>query len=139
VIRLVNELVAQAAERRASDIHLEPFEDRMRVRTRIDGVLRDLEPVPWALRHAVVSRIKIMARLNIAERRLPQDGRLKMVIRGRPIDLRVATAPTLQGESVVLRLLDRESVALDFAALGIEGAACSASSRCSTGRTASSW
>jgi general secretion pathway protein E len=121
VIRLVNQLIARASEQRASDIHIEPFEDRVRVRYRIDGALREMDPLPRAYRHAAVSRLKIMARLNIAERRLPQDGRIKLAVRGRPIDLRIATVPTLHGESVVIRLLDRESVALDFAALGLSG------------------
>lgn len=121
VIRLVNQLIARAAEQRASDIHIEPFEDRVRVRYRIDGALREADPLPERHRQAVISRIKIMARLNIAERRLPQDGRAKLAVRGTPIDLRVATMPTLHGESVVLRLLDRQSVALDFAGLGMGG------------------
>ncbi len=121
VIRLVNQLIARASEQRASDIHIEPFEGRVRVRYRIDGVLREADPLPRAYRYAAVSRIKILARLNIAERRLPQDGRIKLAVRGRPIDLRIATVPTLHGESVVIRLLDRESVALDFGALGLEG------------------
>jgi general secretion pathway protein E len=121
VIRLVNQLVTRANEQRASDIHIEPFEDRVRVRYRIDGTLREMDPLPRVYRDAAVSRIKIMARLNIAERRLPQDGRIKLAVRGRPIDLRIATVPTLHGESVVIRLLDRESVALDFAALGLAG------------------
>jgi general secretion pathway protein E len=121
VIRFVNQLISRAAEQRASDIHIEPFENQVRVRYRIDGMLREMEPVPSRYRQAVISRIKIMARLNIAERRLPQDGRIKLAIRGTPIDLRVATMPTMHGESVVMRLLDRQSVALDFAALGIAG------------------
>jgi general secretion pathway protein E len=121
VIRIVNQLIARAKEARASDIHLEPFENRLRVRYRIDGALRDVEPPPAQLRAAIVSRIKIMARLNIAERRLPQDGRIKLAVRGVPIDLRIATVPSMHGECVVLRLLDREAVRLDFDALGIRG------------------
>jgi len=121
VIRLVNQLIARAVEARASDIHIEPFEGTLRVRLRIDGVLRDVDPPPARLRAAVTSRIKIMARLNIAERRLPQDGRVKITLRGREIDLRIATLPTMHGESVVMRILDRGSVELDFAALGFEG------------------
>src|SRR5882724_1676241 len=121
VIRLVNNLIAKAMEARASDIHIEPFEDRLRVRYRIDGVLREVEPPPGRFRAAIVSRIKIMARLNIAERRLPQDGRIKLAVRGTPIDLRIATVPTMHGECVVLRLLNREGVRLDFAALGLGG------------------
>jgi len=121
VIRLVNHLISRAIEQRASDIHVEPFEDRLRVRYRIDGVLREVEAPPVRLRAAVVSRLKIMARLNIAERRLPQDGRIKVAVRGIPVDLRVATVPTMHGESVVMRLLNRDAVRLDFAALGIAG------------------
>ena len=121
VIRLVNQIITRAAEQRASDVHIEPFDDHVRVRYRVDGVLREMESIPSRFRHAVISRIKIMARLNIAERRLPQDGRAKLVIRGTPTDIRVATAPTVHGESVALRLLDRQNVALDFADLGITG------------------
>ncbi|MGE5506297.1 MAG: type II secretion system ATPase GspE [Actinomycetota bacterium] len=118
VIRLVNLLIARAAEARASDIHLEPFEGRLRVRIRIDGRLVEAEEPPARLKAAVISRIKVMARLDIAERRLPQDGRIKLAIRGRELDLRVSTVPTLHGEAVVMRLLDREGAALDLAALG---------------------
>jgi general secretion pathway protein E len=109
VIRLVNNLIARAVERRASDIHLEPFERDFRARYRIDGVLVLVDPPARDLRAAVVSRIKLMARLNIAERRLPQDGRIQLKILGRDIDLRVSTLPTLHGESVVMRLLDRSA------------------------------
>ncbi len=121
VIRTVNRLIAEAAELRASDIHLEPREYGLAVRYRIDGVLQEQPPPPARLAAAIVSRIKIMARLDIAERRLPQDGRIKMVIKGTGLDLRVSTLPSIHGEGVVLRLLDREQVALDFAALGITG------------------
>ncbi len=121
VIRLVNHLISKAVEMRASDIHIEPYERRVRVRYRIDGVLSEAEAPPNRLRAAVISRIKIMAKLNIAETRLPQDGRIKLAIRGKEIDLRVSTMPTMHGESVVLRVLDRGSVALDFATLGFEG------------------
>ena len=122
VIRLVNQIIARAVDQRASDIHLEAFENHVRLRYRIDGVLREADPPPRTLRAAIVSRIKIMARLNIAERRLPQDGRIKLAIRGKTIDLRVATLPAMHGEGVVLRILDRDSVALDFVSLGIAGA-----------------
>ena len=121
VIRLVNQLITKAAEARASDIHIEAFENKLRVRYRIDGVLREVDPPPNRFRAAIVSRVKIMARLNIAERRLPQDGRIKLAIRGTPIDLRVSTIPSMHGEGVVMRILDRQSVSLDFQALGIEG------------------
>jgi general secretion pathway protein E len=118
VIRLVQGLVTRAAEMGASDIHIEPGEDGMRVRYRIDGALTTIETLPLSARAAVTSRVKIMARMNIAERRLPQDGRIKANVRGREIDLRASTMPTLHGESVVLRILDRASVELDFSALG---------------------
>jgi len=120
VVRIVNRLISKAAELRASDIHLEPSEQGLRARYRIDGVLRDIEPPPAQLRAAIISRLKIMARLNIAERRLPQDGRIRLAVRGKDIDLRVATLPTMHGEAVVLRVLDRSSVALDFVSLGFE-------------------
>jgi general secretion pathway protein E len=109
VIRLVNNMIARAVEQRASDIHLEPFEKDFRLRFRIDGVLYNMDPPPRELRAAVVSRLKLMAKLNIAERRLPQDGRIKQRTLGREIDLRVSTLPTLYGESVVMRLLDRSA------------------------------
>ena len=109
VIRLVNAMIAQAVEKRSSDIHIEPFEKEVKVRFRIDGVLQEQEPPPRELKAAVISRIKLMARLNIAERRLPQDGRIKMKTLGREVDLRVSTLPTLYGESVVMRLLDRSA------------------------------
>ena len=118
VIRLVNLLIQRAVETRASDIHIEPFETRLKVRYRIDGVLIDAESPPAALTAAVISRIKIMAKLNIAERRLPQDGRIMVRVQGKELDLRVSTVPTQHGESVVMRLLDRESVVFDFHQLG---------------------
>ncbi len=109
VIRLVNTMIAQAVEKRASDIHIEPFEKEFRVRFRVDGVLYNQDPPPKDLKAAIVSRLKLMARLNIAERRLPQDGRIKIKVMGREVDLRVSTLPTLYGESVVMRLLDRSA------------------------------
>jgi general secretion pathway protein E len=118
VIRLVNLLITRAIELRASDIHLEPFEGDFKVRYRVDGVLHDEEAPPKRLQAAVISRIKIMAKLNIAERRLPQDGRIKLRVLGKEIDFRVSTLPTMFGESVVLRILDRESVVLDLEKLG---------------------
>lgn len=121
LIRLVNQLISQAVESRASDIHIDSFEDRLRIRYRYDGVLHEIEAPPKRLQAAVVSRIKIMAMLDIAERRLPQDGRIKLVVRGHEIDLRVSTVPSLHGESVVLRILDRSAVNLDFSTLGIGG------------------
>jgi general secretion pathway protein E len=109
VIRLVNAMIAQAIEQRASDIHIEPFEKEFRVRFRVDGVLFNQEAPPRELKSAIISRLKLMAKLNIAERRLPQDGRIKIKILGREVDLRVSTLPTLYGESVVMRLLDRSA------------------------------
>ncbi len=116
VIRLVNAIIASAVEKRASDIHLEPFEKEFRIRYRIDGVLYNQDPPPRELKAAMISRVKLMAKLNIAERRLPQDGRIKIKTLGREVDLRVSTLPTLYGESVVMRLLDRS--AGDFYDLG---------------------
>jgi general secretion pathway protein E len=109
VIRLVNAIIAQAVEKRSSDIHLEPFEKVFRIRFRIDGVLYDQEAPPREMKAAMISRVKLMAKLNIAERRLPQDGRIKIKTMGREVDLRVSTLPTLYGESVVMRLLDRSA------------------------------
>ena len=109
VIRWVNQLVARALERRSSDIHFEPFERQFRVRYRIDGVLYEVPAPPREMQAAITSRIKLMAKLNIAEQRLPQDGRIPLRVLGREIDLRVSTLPTLYGESVVMRLLDRSA------------------------------
>lgn len=121
VIRLVNQLIDRAVEARASDIHVEPSARGIRVRYRIDGVLHEVNPSPPShLRAAIISRIKIMAKLNIAERRLAQDGRIRLPIRGREIDLRVATSPTLHGESVVLRILDRRGLDLELSTLGFD-------------------
>jgi general secretion pathway protein E len=119
VIRLVNQLIARAVETHASDVHLEPFPDRMRVRYRYDGVLHEIEPPPARLQAAVISRVKIMSRLDIAERRLPQDGRIKLTVRGHEIDFRVSTIPALYGEKVVLRVLDRTAVEFDYEKLGL--------------------
>ena len=118
VIRLVNLIIQRAVEARASDIHIEPFENQLKVRYRVDGVLHDEEAPPVQLSPAVISRLKIMARLNIAERRLPQDGRIELRVQGKELDIRVSTVPTLYGESVVLRLLNRDSISFDFASLG---------------------
>jgi general secretion pathway protein E len=119
VIRLVNQLISRAVETHASDVHIEPFPDRLRVRYRYDGVLHEVEPPPARLQAAVISRIKIMARLDIAERRLPQDGRIKLTVRGHDVDFRVSTIPSLHGETVVLRVLDRTTVEFDFDRLGL--------------------
>jgi len=121
IIKMVNFILQKAVESRASDVHIEPFEQSLKVRLRIDGVLQDIDSPPVASTAAVLSRIKIMAKLNIAERRLPQDGRIKLQMIGKELDLRVSTIPTLYGESVVIRLLDKENAVLDFAALGFAG------------------
>jgi len=121
-IRLVNLVIQRAVELRASDIHIEPFENRLKVRYRVDGVLIDGESPPANLTAAVISRVKIMARLNIAERRLPQDGRIMLRVQGKELDLRVSTVPTAHGESVVMRLLDRDTVVFDFQRLGFTDA-----------------
>lgn len=118
VIRLVNLVMQRAVESRASDIHIEPFENRLKVRYRIDGVLQEVEAPPASSTAAVISRVKIMAKLNIAERRLPQDGRIMLRVQGKELDLRVSTVPTAHGESVVMRILDRESVVFSFDKLG---------------------
>lgn len=120
VIRAVNRLIARAVDAGASDIHVEPSDDGLVVRLRVDGMLREAARMPAAMRAPLVSRIKVMASLNIAERRLPQDGRLRLSVRGHEIDLRVATAPSIHGESVVMRILDRSKLALDFGALGFD-------------------
>ena len=119
VVRLVNLLIEEALVADASDIHIEPFEDTLRVRYRIDGLLYDQEAPPRRLQAALTSRIKIMAEMNIAERRLPQDGRIRVTASGgRRVDIRVSTVPTIHGESIVMRLLDRSSVFLPFDRLG---------------------
>lgn len=119
VVRLVNHLIAEAARRRASDIHIEPYPARLAVRLRIDGILVDMPPPPVRLAKAVVSRIKILARLNIAERRLPQDGRIRHMIGSQALDLRVATLPTVHGESVVIRLLPVNTGIRDLVGIGL--------------------
>jgi len=121
VIKMVNLIMQRAIETRASDIHIEPFEQSLKVRLRVDGVLQEIDAPPVKSQAAVISRIKIMAKLNIAERRLPQDGRIKVQMLGKELDLRVSTIPTMYGESVVIRLLDKEATVLDFQALGFEG------------------
>lgn len=118
IIKLVNLIIARALESRASDIHVEPFEDELSIRYRIDGVLHNVETAPKKLQAAIVSRIKIMAKLNIAERRLPQDGRIRIKVSDREIDLRVSSIPVLYGESLVMRILDKEGVVIDLERLG---------------------
>lgn len=118
IIQLVNQLINDAVEQGASDIHIEPLENYVHVRFRIDGKLRVIKKLPLSVRSAVTSRIKILGKLNIAERRLPQDGRIKIPVRGNDIDFRLSTTPTLYGESVVLRILDRATLDLNFSSLG---------------------
>jgi len=118
IIKLCNLFISRAVESRASDIHIEPFEDELKVRYRIDGVLHDAETAPKRLQAAIVSRIKIMSKMNIAERRLPQDGRIRLRVGEREIDLRVSTIPIVHGEGVVMRILDKESVIVDLDQLG---------------------
>ena len=120
VIRLVNTIIGRVIDLRASDIHLEPFDDGLHVRYRIDGVIHSGELVPPRLSAAVSSRVKLLAHLDIAERRLPQDGRIKTRVKGRELDLRVSTVPTVHGESVVMRVLDRASVRLNLDTMGFE-------------------
>jgi general secretion pathway protein E len=122
VIRLINALMTQALRDGASDIHIEPFETRSAVRLRIDGTLRDLIEPPRALHAAIVSRVKIMAQLDIAEKRLPQDGRMTIRVAGKVVDVRVSTIPAGHGERVVLRLLDKHAGQLDLARLGMDAA-----------------
>lgn len=120
IIRFVDVVLQEAVKAKASDIHFEPFEDQFRIRYRIDGALYEMAPPPKSLATAVTARVKVMASLNIAERRIPQDGRIKTTIGGRPIDLRVSTLPTQFGESVVLRILDKGVVNLDLENLSME-------------------
>ena len=120
IIRLVQRFLDQAVAAKASDIHLEASEHALHVRFRLDGLLRKIETHSRDVAASVVSRVKVMAGLNIAERRLPQDGRIRVSAQGKDVDFRVATSPTLHGESVVLRILDRQDVALDFEALGFD-------------------
>jgi type IV pilus assembly protein PilB len=120
VVKLVNLILMDAIRKQASDIHLEPYEKMMRVRYRIDGVLYEVMRPPAHLKNALISRVKIMSRLDIAERRLPQDGRIRLKAKGREMDFRVSVLPTLFGEKVVLRLLDKEGLQLDMTKLGFE-------------------
>jgi type IV pilus assembly protein PilB len=119
VIKLVNQIVAQAVERRASDVHLAPDGNELRVRFRIDGVLQDITTVPRRTAAGVISRVKIMAELNIAERRMPQDGRVGLAVDGHHVDLRVVTLPSVHGEAIVMRVLDKDSVVVELDKLGM--------------------
>jgi len=120
VVKLVNSLIADAVRKRASDIHIEPYEKLLRVRFRIDGVLYEMMAPPFRMKASITSRLKIMAELDIAERRVPQDGRIKLRTLGKTIDLRVSTLPTIFGEKVVMRILDRSSLNIDLTTLGFE-------------------
>ena len=120
IIRIVNQMIARAVDAHASDIHIEPTPERLRVRYRLDGMLKDIDSFSLSIAAPITSRIKILAKLNIAEHRLAQDGRIRMTVRGNDIDLRVSTTPTIHGEGVVLRLLDRSRLPLDFETLGFE-------------------
>ena len=120
VIRLINGLLAQAVREGASDVHIEPFENRLSVRFRVDGVMREVLALPRSLAPMLASRVKVMARLDIAEKRLPQDGRISLRVAGRPVDVRVSTLPSGHGERVVLRLLDKQAGRLDLAELGMD-------------------
>jgi type IV pilus assembly protein PilB len=119
IVRFVNLVLAQAIREKASDVHFEPFEREFRVRYRIDGALHDLAPPPKALALPIISRLKVLANVNIAERRVPQDGRIRLTLGGRAVDLRLSTLPTQFGESVVLRVLDQSSGRLDLGELGL--------------------
>ena len=119
IVKYVNTVLAQAIQARASDIHFEPFETEFKIRYRVDGALYEMSPPPRSLATAVTSRIKVMSSLNIAERRVPQDGRIQTTMAGRPVDLRVSTLPTQFGESVVLRVLDRSTVKLELDGIGM--------------------
>jgi type IV pilus assembly protein PilB len=120
VVKLVNSLLSEALRRGASDIHIEPYEGRLRVRYRVDGVLAEIMNPPFRLKNAVISRLKIMSELDIAERRVPQDGRIKIKIRGKKVDVRVSTVPTIFGEKVVMRILDASNLQLDLKKLGFD-------------------
>ncbi len=120
VVKLVNLILLDAIRKQASDIHIEPYEKVMRIRFRIDGVLYEIMRPPLQMKNAIISRLKIMSRLDIAERRLPQDGRIKIKLKGREMDFRTSVLPTLFGEKVVLRILDKSSLQLDMTKLGFE-------------------
>ncbi len=123
IVQLVNSLIFDAVRKGASDIHMEPYEKSMRVRFRIDGVLQEMMSPPFKFKAAILSRLKIMAELDIAERRVPQDGRIKIKVQGRTIDLRVSSLPTIFGEKIVMRILDKGNLNIDLEKLGFEPAA----------------
>ncbi len=123
VIRLINAMLTEATRKNASDIHIEPFEKRLNIRFRVDGVMQELLEPPRAIAPLIISRIKVMAKLDIAEKRLPQDGRISLRVAGRPVDVRVSTLPSGHGERVVLRLLDKQAGRLDLEHLGMHSSA----------------
>ena len=118
VIKLVSMIIMEAFKRRASDIHLEPLENRFRIRYRIDGALQDMDPPPKRLQPAIIQRLKIQAKMKISEKRIPQDGRIQVSVKGRDLDLRVSSVPTNHGESIVMRILDKQNLALGLPELG---------------------
>jgi len=120
IVRLVNQIILNAIFKRASDIHIEPFEDSVYIRYRIDGVLHDILTLPAKLKGALITRIKIMSNLDISEKRLPQDGRIKMKVGKREVDFKVSTLPSIFGEKAVLRILEKGSLQLDLTRLGFE-------------------
>jgi type IV pilus assembly protein PilB len=122
IVKLVNSLIADAVRKGASDIHIEPYEKTMRVRFRIDGALQEMMAPPYKFKAAITSRLKIMADLDIAERRVPQDGRIKIKVLNRTIDLRVSSLPTIFGEKIVMRILDKTNLNVDLERLGFEPA-----------------
>ena len=139
IVKFVTLVLQQAIQDRASDIHFEPFETEFRIRYRVDGALYEMAPPPKHLALPVISRLKVMANLNISERRLPQDGRINLHILGRQVDLRMSTLPTQFGESVVLRVLDRAAVNLEIESLGLPKIFMISSQKSSSGPTAFSW
>ncbi len=120
IVKLVNSMISDAVSKNASDIHVEPYEKSMRVRFRIDGMLHEMMSPPFKMKGAILSRLKIMAELDIAEKRVPQDGRIKIRIAGKPIDLRVSTLPTIYGEKIVMRILDKSNLQINLLKLGFE-------------------
>jgi general secretion pathway protein E len=124
IVRLVTRIAQIAADQHATDIHIEPFEHEVRIRVRVDGMLKSVETVPASYLPGISTRLKILANLDISERRLPQDGRIRIAVRGQEIDMRVSIVPAIHGETIVMRLLDRSVVALDLAQLGFEAEAC---------------
>jgi general secretion pathway protein E len=124
IVRLVTRVAQIAADQRATDIHVEPFEHEVRIRIRVDGILKSVETVPASYLPGISTRLKILANLDISERRLPQDGRIRVAVRGQEIDMRISIIPAIHGETIVMRLLDRSVVALDLARLGFEAQYC---------------